>query len=129
MTISAKETTMTDFNELADRYVATWNEPDVDLRRRSIAEIWAPDGRYCNGRAEYAGHVAIQPAVTTSHVRWVGSGYVFRSRKNAEGHHNGVRFSWEMVPAAGGDVVSIGSEFVILDDDGRIRHDYQFIDR
>ena len=120
---------MTDFNEFADRYVATWNEPDVDLRRRAIAEIWAPDGRYCNGRAEYAGHEAIQTAVTTSHDRWVGKGYVFRSRKNAEGHHNGVRFSWEMVSAAGGDVVSIGSEFVILDDDGRIRHDYQFIDK
>jgi hypothetical protein len=58
MTISAKGTTMTDFNEFADRYVATWNEPDVDLRRRAIAEIWAPDGRYCNGRAEYAGHEA-----------------------------------------------------------------------
>jgi hypothetical protein len=27
MTISTKETTTTDFNEFADRYVATWNEP------------------------------------------------------------------------------------------------------
>jgi hypothetical protein len=34
-----------------------------------------------------------------------------------------------MVPAAGGDIVSIGSEFVILDNNGRIRHDYQFIDK
>jgi hypothetical protein len=46
----------------------------VDLRRRAIAEIWAPDGRYCDGRAGYAGHEAIQTAVPTSHDKWVGKG-------------------------------------------------------
>ncbi len=129
MTVPEKETTMTDFNEFADRYVALWNESDPERRRNAIAEIWASEGHYCNGRAEYVGHDAIQTAVAISHDKWVGTGYTFRSRKNAEGHHNGMRFSWDMVPAAGGDVVSIGSEFVILDDHGRIRYDYQFIDK
>jgi hypothetical protein len=119
----------TTFDEFADRYVALWNEPDPALRRMAIAEIWAPDGRYYNVRAEYTGHDAVQTAVTASHDKWVGGGYVFRSRGNAEGHHNGVRFSWEMAPAAGGDVTSIGAEFVILDDDGRIRVDYQFVEK
>ncbi len=34
MTMIAKETVTTDFNELADRYVALWNRPEPDLRRR-----------------------------------------------------------------------------------------------
>ena len=123
------ETAMTDFNDFAARYVAVWNEPDPDLRRKAMAGIWGADARYCNGQAEYTGHEAIDRAVTASHDRWVGHGYNFRSCKNAEGHHDGVRFSWDMVPAGGGDAETTGSEFVILGRDGRIRHDYQFIDK
>lgn len=48
---------------------------------------------------------------------------------NAEDHHNGVRFNWEMVPAAGGAAAAVGFDFLVLGDDGRIRLDYQFLDR
>ena len=30
--------------QLADRYMALWNEPDADRRRRMIAEFWTEDG-------------------------------------------------------------------------------------
>ena len=33
-----------------------------------------------------------------------------------------------MVPAAGGDAVSGGVQFLLLDADGLVRFDYQFID-
>jgi hypothetical protein len=33
-----------------------------------------------------------------------------------------------MAPAAGGDAVAGGVQFLLLDADGRIRFDYQFID-
>ena len=32
--------------ELAEKYVALWNEPDADRRRRMIAELWTQDGRH-----------------------------------------------------------------------------------
>src|SRR3954468_9983757 len=32
--------------ELADRYLALWNEPDADRRGRTIAELWTHDGRH-----------------------------------------------------------------------------------
>jgi hypothetical protein len=56
-------------------------------------------------------------------------GFVFRSANNAEDHHNGVRFNWEMVPAAGGAAAAVGFDFLVLGADGRIRLDYQFLDR
>ena len=28
----------------ADRYMALWNEPDAERRRRMIAELWTEDG-------------------------------------------------------------------------------------
>ena len=35
---------MTNPNELADRYVTLWNEPDAEQRRRLIEELWTEDG-------------------------------------------------------------------------------------
>ena len=32
--------------ELAEKYLALWNEPDADRRRRMIAELWTEDGRH-----------------------------------------------------------------------------------
>jgi len=32
--------------ELAEKYLALWNEPDADRRRRTIAELWTQDGRH-----------------------------------------------------------------------------------
>jgi hypothetical protein len=37
---------MGDPNELAERYVALWNAPDLDRRRELIEELWAEDGAH-----------------------------------------------------------------------------------
>jgi 2-hydroxychromene-2-carboxylate isomerase len=31
---------------LAEKYLALWNEPDADRRRRMIAELWTEDARH-----------------------------------------------------------------------------------
>ena len=36
--------------------------------------------------------------------------------------------NWEMVPAGGGEVARAGLEVLVLDKDGRITTDYQFIE-
>ena len=72
----------------------------------------------------------LEARVAGAHEKWVkAGGFVFRSVNNAEDHHNGVRFNWEMVPAAGGAAAAVGFDFLVLADDGRIRLDYQFLDR
>jgi hypothetical protein len=43
--------------------------------------------------------------------------------------HDVVKFNWEMVPRGGGAVAGVGLEVLVLDDDGRIRIDYQFIEQ
>ena len=37
---------MTDTQAFAKKYLALWNEPDADRRRRMIAELWTEDGRH-----------------------------------------------------------------------------------
>ncbi|GAA4230909.1 ketosteroid isomerase-like protein [Streptosporangium album] len=113
--------------DFVNRYVAVWNEPDADARRTAIAELWAEDGVETIESAEYRGREAIETRVTEAHEELVRSGgFVFRSADDAVGHHDVIRFTTHMIPATGGDVAWTGSVFVVLGDDGLIRHDYQF---
>jgi hypothetical protein len=42
--IAPPETRTKEAEQLADRYLALWNEPDPERRRRMIAELWTEDG-------------------------------------------------------------------------------------
>ena len=120
---------MTTTDELAARYVAVWNEPDAAVRDAAVAALWTADARAYTSANEYLGIDAITGRVTAAYDKFVaGQGYVFRPLGAAESHHDGVRIRWEMAPAAAADAVSGGVQFLMLDADGRIRFDYQFID-
>jgi hypothetical protein len=116
-------------DELAARYVAVWNEPDAAARDAAVAGLWSPDARACTSANEYVGLDAITRRVAASYEKFVmGQGFIFRQLGSAEARCDGVRIRWEMAPAAGGDAVAGGVQFLLLDADGRIRFDYQFID-
>ena len=120
---------MTDIDELAARYVAVWNEPDAAVRAAAVAGLWSADARACTAADEYAGLDAITRRVTAAYEKFVaGQDYAFTQLGPAQSHHDGVRIRWEMAPATGGGAVSGGAQFLMLDADGRVRADYQFID-
>jgi hypothetical protein len=120
---------MKNMAELIDRYIAVWNEPDTDLRRKGVISLWADDGANLTRTLEARGYEALEARVTRAHEKWVkDERFVFRARKGVAHHHNVVTFSWEMVPSAGGRVATLGSELFILADDGRIQFDYQFLE-
>jgi hypothetical protein len=94
---------MINITEFIERYLAVWNEPDADRRRRGIAGLWAEDGANLIRTLEACGYEALEARVTGAHEKWVkGAGFVFRSLNNVASHHNVVKFNWEMVPAGGG---------------------------
>ncbi|MDQ7805174.1 nuclear transport factor 2 family protein [Amycolatopsis sp. A133] len=112
---------------LADRYVAVWNEPDPAARQRVVAELWAEDGAQYTETAENRGREAIEARITGAHDRFVATGaFVFTAADDVVTHHDAVTFTTHMVPAAGGASVWSGTVLLLLDQDGRIRRDYQF---
>jgi hypothetical protein len=120
---------MTTIDELAARYVAVWNEPDAAVRDAAAAALWSADARAYTSANQYLGIDAITGRVAAAYEKFVaGQGHVFRTLGPAEAHHDGIRIRWEMAPAATADAVSGGVQFLLLDADGRIRSDYQFID-
>ncbi|MER5637308.1 hypothetical protein ABT095_10160 [Kitasatospora sp. NPDC002227] len=130
--------------QLADRYAALWNEPDAGRRRQEIGALWTEDGvhllhppadlREIAARVgfdeqvlETRGYRELEVRVERAYQEFVAPGeFTFRARQDAVRLRDAVRFSWEMVQTAGGDVVGGGTEFVLLDRDGRITADYQF---
>ncbi len=131
--------------EVADKYVALWNEPDADRRRRMIAELWTVGGRHIlqppqevraiaarpgialTAILEARGYAEIEARAASAYEQWVGSeGLSFRGRDDAERLGDIVKFHWEAV-AKDGEVFAVGLSFIVLAADGRIERDYTFI--
>jgi len=128
-----KETPMntatTDIATFVDRYVNIWNEPDAERRRLTVRELWQEDARHLAKTIEAIGHDGIETRVANAYEKWVKEkGNVFRLRDGVDGHHGTIKLRWEMLPAAGGEAISVGFDFLLLGDDGRIRTGYQFIE-
>jgi len=133
-------------DELINRYVALWNEPDPDVRREAIRELWAEDGaqllappQEISQRAsaigferttlEARGHHALEARVARAHAEFVAPGeYRFRRAGDPAQVGDTVKFAWEMVGVADEAPAATGLEFLVLDVRGRIRLDYQFIE-
>jgi hypothetical protein len=121
--------TMNTVAELAERYVAVWNEADPETRRRRIAELWTREGGTSHRLIDAFGYEALEGRVTRSYDKWIAEkGYRFRALGKAVGHHGTVKFVWEMVPADGGGAISVGIDLLVLGPDGRIQIAYQFIE-
>ncbi|MER7765504.1 hypothetical protein [Kitasatospora sp. NPDC096140] len=137
-------TPTTSAQQLADRYAALWTESDAAARRGAIERLWAEDGthllhppveaREAAARVGFAepvlearGYEELEFRVARAHEEFVAPGeFTFRARPDAVRLRDVVRFTWEMVPVGGGEPVGGGTEFVVLDTDGRINADYQF---
>ncbi len=132
--------------QLADRYMALWNEPDADRRRRMIAELWTEDGSQIlqppremreiaaspgiglAATLEARGHTELEARATASYDHWVGSeGLSFRGRDDAERLGEVVKFHWDAITNEG-QTAAVGLNVLVLAADGRIERNYTFVD-
>ncbi|MEV6205791.1 hypothetical protein [Kitasatospora sp. NPDC051914] len=106
--------------------------------------MWAADGRHVlqppaeirtiaaglgfdHSTLEARGYDAVEIRVARSHERFVAKeGLTFRARPDAVRLGGLVRFGWDTLSAATGEVVGGGTEVLVLDADGRIKEDYMF---
>jgi hypothetical protein len=133
------------FVEVAESYIALWNEPDADRRRRMIAELWTEDGTHVLQPPQEIRELAAQPGIAMTAIltargydeiearavsvyeHWVGSeGLSFRGRDDADRLGDVVKLHWEAI-AKDGTVSAVGLSFLILAADGRIERDYTFV--
>ena len=143
--IAPPETRTKEAEQLADRYLALWNEPGPERRRRMIAELWSEDGSQIlqpphemreiaasaglgmAATLEARGHAELEARAATSYLQWVESaGLSFRRRDDVYRLHEVVKFHWEAA-AKDGELFAVGLNFLVLAADGRIERDYTFV--
>lgn len=130
--------------DLVARYVGVWCEADAEQRRKVIETLWVEDGIHVlhppeeirtaaaglgfgASTLEATGYDELEARVARSYQEFVAGGdYVFRPRDNAVRLKDLVKFSWEMVATANGEVVGEGLEILLVSADNRIVADYQF---
>ena len=134
---------MTDPNELADRYVAIWNETDPDRRRTAVKQLWSDGGVQIlkppqeirtiaetfamRSILESRGHAELEARVANA-VEQFGSKYEFRRSGDADRLQDVLTFRWEAILRDSGEPDGAGRHVFMLDPDGRIRLDYLFVD-
>jgi SnoaL-like domain len=116
----------TTYQQLAERYIAIWNEADPVRRRRDIDDLWAPDGRYVDPLAVAEGRDAIDATIDA--VQRQFPGMTFRLAGPVDGHHNQTRFTWELGPA-GGEAPIAGFDVATTDHNGQLNQVLGFLDR
>ncbi|MDP9073671.1 MAG: nuclear transport factor 2 family protein [Actinomycetota bacterium] len=120
---------MTDFDDLAQRYIAAWNETDPAARRVLIDALWTEEARYVDPMVVADGRDAID--ATIGGVQSHFPGFTFRLAGPVDAHHDQARFAWELGPA-GADAAEApvaGFDVAIAGDDGRLRMVLGFLDR
>jgi hypothetical protein len=133
---------------IADTYISLWNEPDAERRRALIARLWTEDAEHAldppadvraaatrvgfeNPALVVRGHDELEGRVTRAYEEFIAPGeHAFRvAPAGALRVGEAVKFAWQMVAVADGTVAGGGTDVLLLAPDGRIRRDYQFIDR
>jgi len=116
---------MDNLTELIDRYIAMWNETNVERRRALIAQTWTEDARYVDPVLQGEGRAGIDAIVRGVHERFPG--HRFRRTSDPDSHHDRVRFTWELAPDGGSAVVK-GIDFAVVAADQRLQAVTGFFD-
>lgn len=98
--------------QLAERYIALWNETDAPRRRQLLQALWAEDGSYVDPMMQAQGHGQIEGLIAAVQQRFPD--FRFRlAEGSADGHGDRLRFSWHLGPA-GVEAPIKGTDFATL---------------
>ncbi|MBC3841208.1 nuclear transport factor 2 family protein [Streptacidiphilus sp. 4-A2] len=119
---------MSDLNlqDLAERYIATWNETDPAARGQLVADLWAEDGNYTDPLVRAEGADAVDGVLGAVQAQFPGMVFVLGGPVDA--HHDIARFTWELGPR-GGEALIVGFDVLVADAEGRIKDVHGFLDK
>ena len=109
---------MTTPTEIVDRYIAMWNETDTDMRRELVAQTVTEDASYLDPLMAGEGIDGIADMIAGAQRQFPGHRFALVAGPDA--HHDRVRFTWSLAPYDG-DPAAIGTDFVTVAEDGRMR--------
>jgi hypothetical protein len=116
---------MTDAQQIAERYINTWNEIDPESRNALLADGWTKNATYVDPLAVAEGHAQISALIGAIHARFPG--FRFALSGTVDGYADKLRFSWTLGPDSQPDMI-MGSDFVLCEN-GQLKSVTGFLDK
>lgn len=117
---------MNDFNAIANAYIDAFNTTDPERRRELVGQVFAPEATYVDPMAAVEGHDGVDAFIAGAHQQFPG--WTFQLVGEVDGHGDQARFSWSLGPE-GEEPPVLGFDVVVLDEDGKMKAVYGFLDR
>jgi len=116
---------MSNFNEIVDNYIASWNEADAAKRAALVAQTWTESALYMDPHMKGEGHTGIDGLIGAVQERFPD--FKFRLVSDVEGHNDRLRFTWALGPE-NGDTIARGTDYCLIAQDGRMQETTGFLD-
>ncbi len=116
---------MNDANQIANDYIAAWNETDAAARRAKLGDGWATAAAYADPVARAEGLTAIDDMISGVQRRFPA--FRFKLSGAPSGHGEFVRFRWTLGPDGVEPPVE-GSDVLVMED-GKIGQVIGFLDK
>jgi hypothetical protein len=117
---------MIDAQDIAERYIASWNETDEASCRRLVGSLWTENARYADPMMQADGHDGITALIGGVHRQFPGLRFALSGK--ADSHGRFIRFSWSLGPNDGG-VIARGTDFAVVAADERLAEVTGFLDQ
>jgi hypothetical protein len=117
---------MNPYEDVATRYIASWNETDPGARRAALDGLWDRNGRYVDPLADAAGIDNIDATIAAVQNQFPS--FRFRLVGPVDGHGSQCRFAWELGPD-GEDAPVAGFDVAVLTPEGNVQTVFGFLDR
>ena len=117
---------MTEPKQIAERYIALWNEPDAAVRQQLLAQDWIDGASYVDPMMAGKGVAEIDALIGGVHKQFPN--FSFKLIGKPDGHGDNIRFSWSLGPGDFVDAPIEGTDFVRLAD-GKLAAVTGFLDK
>jgi hypothetical protein len=116
---------MTDAVQIADRYIAVWNERDPARRHALLADGWTKNATYVDPLAAGEGHEQIGALIGAVQQRFPG--FRFALSSVVDGYGDKIRFSWALGPEHEPDMIK-GTDVAFIEGE-RLKSVIGFLDK
>ncbi|WP_067562836.1 nuclear transport factor 2 family protein [Nocardia acidivorans] len=116
---------MSEYENIAQRYIDTWNEKEAGKRRALIEDLYAPDVRFTDPLVELTGTDAVAEMVAGAQEQFAGLEFGLGP---VDGHHDIARFTWTLNAPGAAEPIVIGFDVITIAD-GKIQRVHGFLDK
>ena len=113
-------------HDVIERYIASWNQTEPQLRRKLVDEVWAQDATYIDPLAEAHGRDAIDATIAAVQAQFPG--LTFTLLDSVDTHHRQARFTWGLGPD-GAEPLVVGFDVAVADSEGQLTSVLGFLDK